>query len=166
MAERGGLPPAVGRRCLALLRSAPALGSNPRLAASSPVCLVRNATKFREVHRAKRLALREPERSPGIRLAGRPGLGDREPVRRKAQIPVRSGGDVWRRRRDSNPRYPSGYSGFQDRRHRPLGHPSASKLLPIRRTFALRFFLTGGSRTDRVVHHSMPVASPGARTPR
>src|ERR1700720_4699487 len=27
----------------------------------------RNATKFREVHRAKRLALREPERSAGIR---------------------------------------------------------------------------------------------------
>ena len=33
--------------------------------------------------------------------------------------------DVWRRERDSNPRYPSGYSGFQDHRHRPLGHPSA-----------------------------------------
>src|SRR4029079_9956467 len=32
----------------------------------------------------------------------------------------------WRRERDSNPRYPSGYSGFQDHRHRPLGHPSAS----------------------------------------
>src|SRR5262245_52539945 len=31
----------------------------------------------------------------------------------------------WRREGDSNPRYPSGYSGFQDRRHRPLGHPSA-----------------------------------------
>ena len=27
--------------------------------------------------------------------------------------------------RDSNPRYPFGYSGFQDRRHQPLGHPSA-----------------------------------------
>src|SRR6266851_84357 len=34
----------------------------------------------------------------------------------------------WRRERDSNPRYPSGYSGFQDHRHRPLGHPSASNL--------------------------------------
>src|SRR6187431_1788883 len=31
----------------------------------------------------------------------------------------------WRRERDSNPRYPSGYSGFQDHRHRPLGHLSA-----------------------------------------
>ena len=32
----------------------------------------------------------------------------------------------WRRERDSNPRYPFGYNGFQDRRHQPLGHPSAS----------------------------------------
>ena len=36
----------------------------------------------------------------------------------------------WRRERDSNPRYPSGYSGFQDHRHRPLGHPSASNIRP------------------------------------
>src|SRR5262245_25320770 len=34
----------------------------------------------------------------------------------------------WRGERDSNPRYPSGYSGFQDHRHRPLGHPSAEIL--------------------------------------
>ena len=32
----------------------------------------------------------------------------------------------WRRERDSNPRYPFGYNGFQDRRHQPLGHPSAT----------------------------------------
>src|SRR6476659_4685217 len=38
--------------------------------------------------------------------------------------------DWIRRRRDSNPRYPSGYSGFQDHRHRPLGHPSAVKIRP------------------------------------
>ena len=31
----------------------------------------------------------------------------------------------WRRVRDSNPRYPSGYAGFQDRCHQPLGHLSA-----------------------------------------
>ena len=37
----------------------------------------------------------------------------------------------WRRERDSNPRNPSGFSGFQDHRHRPLGHPSASKVLGI-----------------------------------
>ena len=30
----------------------------------------------------------------------------------------------WRRERDSNPRYPFGYSGFQDRPFRPLTHPS------------------------------------------
>src|SRR5687768_4483051 len=31
----------------------------------------------------------------------------------------------WRRERDSNPRNPFGFNGFQDRRHQPLGHPSA-----------------------------------------
>ncbi len=31
----------------------------------------------------------------------------------------------WRRGRDSNPRYPFGYSGFQDRLFQPLTHPSA-----------------------------------------
>gem|GEM_PF-6075913 len=31
---------------------------------------------------------------------------------------------VWRRGRDSNPRYPFGYAGFQDRSHQPLGHLS------------------------------------------
>ena len=31
----------------------------------------------------------------------------------------------WRRGRDSNPRYPFGYAGFQDRSHQPLGHLSA-----------------------------------------
>src|SRR5256885_10143873 len=32
----------------------------------------------------------------------------------------------WRRERDSNPRYPFGYSGFQDRPFRPLTHPSVA----------------------------------------
>jgi hypothetical protein len=36
----------------------------------------------------------------------------------------------WRRERDSNPRYGFPYSGFQDHRHRPLGHPSASRFWP------------------------------------
>ena len=31
---------------------------------------------------------------------------------------------AWRRARDSNPRYPFGYAGFQDRSHQPLGHLS------------------------------------------
>ena len=31
----------------------------------------------------------------------------------------------WRRERDSNPRNRCRFSGFQDHRHRPLGHPSA-----------------------------------------
>src|ERR1044071_3440969 len=45
---------------------------------------------------------------------------------------------LWRRERDSNPRYPSGYSGFQDHRHRPLGHLS----------------VTGNSRTPARVRNS------------
>ncbi len=32
---------------------------------------------------------------------------------------------TWRRERDSNPRYPFEYSGFQDRLFQPLTHPSA-----------------------------------------
>ena len=32
---------------------------------------------------------------------------------------------VWRRERDSNPRYPFRHNGFQDRRYQPLTHPSA-----------------------------------------
>src|SRR5206468_8861514 len=32
---------------------------------------------------------------------------------------------VWRRERDSNPRYPFRYSGFQDRLFQPLTHLSA-----------------------------------------
>ena len=31
----------------------------------------------------------------------------------------------WRRERDSNPRYPFRYSGFQDRLFQPLTHPSS-----------------------------------------
>ena len=32
---------------------------------------------------------------------------------------------IWRRERDSNPRYPFRHNGFQDRRYQPLTHPSA-----------------------------------------
>ena len=34
--------------------------------------------------------------------------------------------EIWRRVRDSNPRYPSGYAGFQDRCHQPLGQLSVT----------------------------------------
>jgi hypothetical protein len=43
--------------------------------------------------------------------------------------------DVWRRGRDSNPWKPSDFSGFQDRRLKPLGHLSARSIL---RDFAVR----------------------------
>ena len=36
---------------------------------------------------------------------------------------------LWRRERDSNPRYPCGYTGFRDRRLQPLGHLSANLYL-------------------------------------
>ena len=36
----------------------------------------------------------------------------------------RAKNEEWRRGRDSNPRYPFGYAGFQDRCHQPLGHLS------------------------------------------
>jgi hypothetical protein len=36
-----------------------------------------------------------------------------------------SSGSFWRRERDSNPRYPFRYNGFQDRLFQPLTHPSA-----------------------------------------
>src|SRR5216684_545483 len=42
------------------------------------------------------------------------------------QLPLLDGTseEVWRRGRDSNPRYPFRYAGFQDRSHQPLGHLS------------------------------------------
>ena len=44
-------------------------------------------------------------------------------------------GEGWRRERDSNPRNRFRFSGFQDHRHRPLGHPSASTSCRDSRTF-------------------------------
>ena len=47
-------------------------------------------------------------------------------VRHLAGIqPVKTTQTAWRRERDSNPRYPFRYSGFQDRLFQPLTHPSA-----------------------------------------
>ena len=65
------------------------------------------------------------------RLCGPPPLAFGELRRDIAPSLARSASEGWRRGRDSNPWYPSGYSGFQDRRHRPLGHPSASDAVPF-----------------------------------
>lgn len=46
--------------------------------------------------------------------------------------------------RDSNPRYPNGYSSFQDCRLRPLGHPSS-----LRAGRALRHSITTATRSQR-----------------
>jgi hypothetical protein len=42
---------------------------------------------------------------------------------------------AWRRGRDSNPRYPFGYAGFQDRCHQPLGHLSSKIILRYSESF-------------------------------
>ena len=50
--------------------------------------------------------------------------------------PIRGGGqllEIWRRKRDSNPRGPSDPNGFQDRRLQPLGHSSNHHLNPLSR---------------------------------
>ena len=47
--------------------------------------------------------------------------------------PTEAGCKLWRKGWDSNPRYHCWHDGFQDRFHRPLGHPSASDPAPIAR---------------------------------
>ena len=47
--------------------------------------------------------------------------------RAEGPLSAQSPGRVWRRERDSNPRYPFGYSGFQDHPFRPLTHPSTAR---------------------------------------
>src|ERR1700691_5311886 len=50
---------------------------------------------------------------------------------------------LWRRERDSNPRYPFRHNGFQDRRYQPLTHPSAgvglSSIVRLKEHFPVRF---------------------------
>src|SRR5579863_3651927 len=50
--------------------------------------------------------------------------GSRE-FRKKRRYEFSAVQTVWRRERDSNPRYGFPYSGFQDRLFQPLTHPSA-----------------------------------------
>jgi hypothetical protein len=62
----------------------------------------------------------------GIRARGGEPQARRRAPEARALQPRPSVAREWRRERDSNPRYPFGYNGFQDRRHQPLGHPSAA----------------------------------------
>jgi hypothetical protein len=61
---------------------------------------------------------------------------------------------IWRRRRDSNPRYPDyGQNGFRDRRIQPLCHPSAGMGLvenQSRMVSVLRNLNNSGVRSERV----------------
>ncbi len=60
----------------------------------------------------------------------------------------------WRRERDSNPRYPFEYSGFQDRLFQPLTHPSAiSKMLRLQQ-FTAPSVVGGNRRGCILVAHS------------
>ena len=58
------------------------------------------------------------------------------PFQAQAQTPCEREASIWphrrcwRKRRDSNPRYPFRYVGFQDRCHQPLGHSSALSKIP------------------------------------
>ncbi len=66
----------------------------------------------------------------------------------------------WRRGRDSNPRYPFRYAGFQDRSHQPLGHLSA-----VRGTLRLYGELSRfGDR--RLEQWALPGAQSDSRSPR
>jgi hypothetical protein len=63
----------------------------------------------------------------GMSIADGADLRSRRLPSRRSRFGEAGVSEGWRRGRDSNPWYPSGYSGFQDHRHRPLGHPSESK---------------------------------------
>ncbi len=53
-----------------------------------------------------------------------PKLSPMWPGHSVAMSPGQNLAIIWRRGRDSNPRYPFEYAGFQDRSHQPLGHLS------------------------------------------
>jgi hypothetical protein len=77
-----------------------------------------------DVVRLRRCATSSGQTSPVLyRLIG---LREAQPRRSSPKV-----SEVWRRERDSNPRNPSGFSGFQDHRHRPLGHLSAPEFSHI-----------------------------------
>ena len=77
------------------------------------------------------VSLRHPsEAKDGCRVGFEPSRGERERAARCTRRPLPPSPERergWRRERDSNPRNRFRFSGFQDHRHRPLGHPSASK---------------------------------------
>src|SRR5688572_13076709 len=63
--------------------------------------------------------------------AGLGGAKHAAPNRKASRSATRASGSKrdWRRERDSNPRNPSGFNGFQDRRLKPLGHLSSLREL-------------------------------------
>src|SRR5260370_39799736 len=77
-------------------------------------------------------------------------INKRRPQPRKGATPDFK---LWRRRRDSNPRDPSGPNGFQDRSIQPLCHSSAVILLhlwkPALHILHLFFHFPGTNETNR-----------------
>jgi hypothetical protein len=55
---------------------------------------------------------------------------------------------MWRRERDSNPRKPFGFNGFQDRRLKPLGHLSSSYFFRIVSTPSMYGRSAAGTTTE------------------
>ena len=68
----------------------------------------------------------------------------------------------WRKRRDSNPRYPFGYASFQDWSHQPLGHSSCLEF-SAGSTITQRVSFTGGkgrfTRHHRLLFPSAQLSS-------
>ena len=64
--------------------------------------------------------------------------------------------NFWRSRRDSNPRYPFRYTGFQDQGHQPLGHDSRTTLVgggsEIRTHGTFRFTVVPGLPHKPLAH--------------
>ena len=71
----------------------------------------------------------------------------------------------WRKRRDSNPRYPFRYPSFQDWSHQPLGHSSSLKF-SMRRARSAKdqyFALKSHSRPNAFAPNAVVVAAPQLR---
>lgn len=70
----------------------------------------------------------------------------------------------WRKRWDSNPRYPCGHAGFQDRCLKPLGHPSKSGIQARNASPEwLSLNVVGRARQREVGPLSAPARLPGER---
>ena len=127
----------------------PLIGTTTRATAHAPRTRMSIARDFgrattgvqrrRTVRRFRRLPLAVLRTPSGLAFAEATADNLRLACRPVAHAALAGVSEGWRRGRDSNPRYPFGYSGFQDRRHQPLGHLSAH--------FSLLAFVDGPRRS-------------------